>query len=76
MRQRDLFGALPVKGRDKTQEVRLTLELVDETALAWLLRKRGGRPRWAPKRHVARGEGAEAGVFAMPRWVAEERGWL
>lgn len=76
IRQADLFNALPVKAKDSTQAVRLELEYVDETAMAWLLRKPGQRAKWAPKKHVTRGEGAEERVFTMPRWAAEERGWL
>jgi hypothetical protein len=79
--QRTLPGlALPAaRPRDLTP-VTLPLDAVGEgTGKAWLLRPsgvKGAAAKWAPRSEVMRGEGAEAGLFTMPRWVAVERGWL
>lgn len=66
----------PPPPRDRSP-VRVPLVCVSETKDAWLLRpdaKAGAK--WAPKSEVARGEGLEANLFTMPRWIAAERGWL
>lgn len=73
----DLFGAPPAKARDTTP-LTLPMRLIDQTEKAWFLSidGRSGSAKWAPKSEVTRGEGAEAGQFTMPRWVAADRGWL
>lgn len=74
--QGDLFGAA-VGARTKDQTpVELPLQLLQQTEAAWLLRPGPGLDaKWAPKELVAQLEGERAGVFRMPRWIADERGW-
>ncbi len=76
--QRTLPGmAAAPRPRDATP-VTLPMEAVGEgTPLAWLLKPAGSKaaPKWAPRSEVTRGEGPEAGLFTMPKWVAVERGW-
>ena len=76
--QRQLPGFAPVaKPQDQTP-VELPLQLIDQTDVAWLLRPalKGAEAKWAPKSKVVRLEGARAGLFRMPHWVAADRGWL
>jgi hypothetical protein len=80
MSEPDLFGHKPVKLADPNGLVSLTLTALEhgETPAAWLLVKpeKGATPRHAPKRLAKRGVGPLAGVFTMPRWLADEKGWL
>ncbi|MFZ5719217.1 MAG: hypothetical protein ACOY5Y_07085 [Pseudomonadota bacterium] len=77
--QRALPGMAAAPRPKDATPVTLPLEPVGEgTADAWLLRPAGARgaaPKWAPRSLVTRGEGPEAGLFTMPKWVAVERGW-
>ena len=74
---RDLFGD-EADGSSEAGDVSLALILHRETDKAWLLGESNDarEARWAPKSHVTRGEGRDAGVFTMPGWLAKERGWL
>jgi hypothetical protein len=75
--ERDLFGAAD-DASDGGERVELVMVYVDQTAKAWLLRQ-SGRPnstQWAPKQLVTRADPPHQDVFAMPRWIARDRGWL
>ena len=76
-RQRDLFGAPPKGDRDLTA-VDIRMVVVDETDAGVFLAIEGskGSAKWAPKSEVRAGEGTNANVFRMAKWVARERGWL
>lgn len=80
MTERDLFGHAPAKLTDPNGlvSIPLTAHVHGETDAAWLLSKTEKRAtaRHVPKRLVTRGEGADADVFTMPRWLAHEKGWL
>jgi hypothetical protein len=80
MTERDLFGEIPKKLADPNGLVSLRLTALEhgETDAAWLLSKgeRGEKPKHAPKRLVKRGTGHLVDVFTMPRWLANEKGWL
>ncbi|MDP3853634.1 hypothetical protein [Phenylobacterium sp.] len=76
-RQTDLFGA-PLQGdRDRTP-VEIRMVVVDQTDAGIFLAIDGrkGSARWAPKSEVKAGEGTNANLFRMAKWVARERGWL
>lgn len=79
--QRILPGlAMPAAPPKDDAPVTLPLTAVGEgTRDAWLLRPtgvRGADAKFAPRSLVTRGEGPDAGLFTMPKWVAVERGWL
>lgn len=35
-----------------------------------------GKAGFAPRSEIQPGEGPNAGLYTMPRWLAAERGWL
>lgn len=76
-RQTDLFGAAPKADRDSTP-VAIRMVVVDQTDVGIFLAIEGRKAsaRWAPKSKIRAGEGRDANLFTMARWVARERGWL
>lgn len=58
--------------------MQLRMTKLDETELGVFLALDGqkGTARWAPKSEVTAGEGRDANLYTMARWVARERGWL
>lgn len=75
--QADLFGAaLVARPKDQTP-IELPLQLCGQSDSAWLLRPalKGAEAKWAPKALVHELTGERTGVFRMPRWIADERGW-
>ncbi len=76
--QRALPGlTVPPRPRDEGL-VTIPMQAIGKgTADAWFLKPDGpGKPTWAPRKLVTRGEGLQASLFTMPKWVAVERGWL
>lgn len=77
--QRDLFGAPKAPPRDTTPVSVLLREVASSsTERAFFLAPMpGGRGKagFAPRSEATRGEGVNANVFTMPRWLAAERGW-
>lgn len=78
--QGDLFGgAVTPPRRDETPVTIPMREVASPTDKAWFLAPAGvssKRSGWVAKTLATRGEGDEASLFTMPRWVAVERGWL
>ncbi len=76
--QRELFGAPPARPPRDTTPVKIRMAKIDETDAGIFLAPAGrkGSARWAPKSEVRAGEGLDANLYTMPRWVARERGWL
>jgi hypothetical protein len=75
----DLFGHKGPTPKDTTPvSVPLMHHPAGSTDKAWMLSKpgRGNAPKHAPRSLVTEGEGPNAGIFTMPRWIALERGWL
>lgn len=74
----DLFGSDAPGAAPSDGAVQLALILHDQSTKAWLLGESvdGRKAKWAPKSKVTRGEGRDANIWTMPRWVAVERGWL
>ncbi len=74
---RDLFGEA-ARAPPSAGETALVLVLHGQTDRAWLLAESQDRraAKWAPKRHVKRGEGRDENVWTMPIWLARERGWM
>lgn len=74
--QGDLFGGPPAPRRKDDTPVEIPLQRLSESDGAWLLRPglRGAPAKWAPKALVSEVEG-RSGVWRMPRWIADERGW-
>lgn len=75
----DLFGETPpAAARDG--KVALRMRLHQTGRKAWLLTvhddldQRNGQ--WLPFSVATRGEGRDADVWTMPRWIAADRGWL
>lgn len=75
----DLFGEIPREG-DPKAPVRLAMTVHRTGQKAWLLTARddpdGRNGQWLPFSVASRGEGREADLFTMPRWIAADRGWL
>lgn len=79
MSVRDLFGDVPPPPAGSgIVSLRMVLHVTGRAA--WLLTveddldQRNGQ--WLPFSLGERGDGRDANVFAMPRWLAVDRGWL
>lgn len=76
----DLFGRREDArgGIERNALVDLTLVCLRTSAAAWLLSPDGGQEaaRWLPFSQGQRGEGPDASVWTMPKWIAVDRGWV
>lgn len=72
----DLFG-FEAPPEDRSATVQLRLIVLDDRRLSWLVTadpmKRG---EFLPKSACSRGEGRDAEIFTVPRWMAREKGLL
>lgn len=75
--QSDLFGGAPAARPKDQTPVEIPLQVCGQTDVGWLLRPamKGAAAKWAPKALVHELTGERSGVFRMPRWIADERGW-
>jgi hypothetical protein len=77
----DLFGRPePMGGGGSNRSDLVDVALVAHRTgnAAWLLSDSGDPDdaKWLPFSVAERGEGKDANVWTMPRWIARDRGWV